>query len=138
MWSGYWWNNPLWVMKQEAATQNFFHLYSKSIIFHTKCVTGWVTKSTLSLISHICYKKEVQAFLALWNSIILMTDFYVECQDQEVLRLRGFLNNTVYFGTLMCPFSTKSLLRLRSFLLTWFFPKSQKTAKAEDPLYMVK
>ena len=67
-----------------------------------------------------------------------MTDFYVECQDQEVLRLHGFLNNTVYFGTLMCPFSTKSLLRLRSFLLTWFFPKSQKTAKAEDPLYMVK
>ena len=45
-----------------------------------------------------------------------------------------FLNNTVYFGTLICPFSTKSLLRLHSFLLTRLFfqslkkPRKQRTA----------
>ena len=31
---------------------------------------------------------------------------------QAVLCLHGFLDNTVYFGTLICPFSTKSLLCL--------------------------
>ena len=52
------------------------------------------------------------------------------CEDlvQAVLSLHGFLNNTAYFGTLICPFSNKSLLRLHGFLLTRFFPKSQKTA----------
>ena len=33
----------------------------------------------------------------------------------------GFLNNTVYSGTLICPFSTKSLLHLHGFLLTRLF-----------------
>ena len=48
---------------------------------------------------------------------------------QAVVRLHSFLNNTVYFGTLICPFRTKSLLHLHGFLLTYtvVFPKSQKT-----------
>ena len=52
---------------------------------------------------------------------------------QAVLRLHGFLNSTIYFGTLICPFSTKSLLRLPGLVLTRFFFQS----KAEDLLYKV-
>ena len=57
---------------------------------------------------------------------------------QAVLRLHGslttrFLNNTVYFGTLICPFSTKSLLRLHGFLLTWLFFQSLKNRVSRGP-----
>ena len=45
---------------------------------------------------------------------------------QAVLSLHGFLNNMIYFGTLICPFSTKSLFRLHGFLLTRFFFQSLK------------
>ena len=37
-----------------------------------------------------------------------------------------FLDNTVYFRTLICPFSTKSLLCLRGFLHTQLFFQSLK------------
>ena len=43
----------------------------------------------------------------------------------------------VYFGTLICPFSTKSLLRLHGFLLTrLFFQSLKKQRKQKTPLYM--
>ena len=53
----------------------------------------------------------------------------LKLEDYKILK-HGFLNNTVYFDTLICPFSTKSLLCLHCFLLkyTVVFPKSQKTA----------
>ena len=40
----------------------------------------------------------------------------------------------VYFGALICPFSTKSLLRLHGFQLTWlFFQGLQKPRKQRTP-----
>ena len=48
---------------------------------------------------------------------------------KSFINLKQFLNNTVYFGTLICPFSTKSLLRLHGFLLTWLFFQSLKKQK---------
>ena len=44
----------------------------------------------------------------------------------RVLYQHRFLNNTVYFGTLICPFSTKSLLCLHGFLLTQLIFQSLK------------
>ena len=45
------------------------------------------------------------------------------CRNQQ---WHGSLNNTMYFGTLICPSSTKSLPRLNSFLLTWLLFQSLK------------
>jgi hypothetical protein len=65
-------------------------------------------------------------------------------QIQTVLCLQGSLTTRFskyhsLFGTLICPFSTKSLLqaltRISSYMVV--FPKSQKTAFAEDPLYSI-
>ena len=53
---------------------------------------------------------------------------------QAVLRLHGFLNNTVYFGTLICPFSTKSLLCLHSFLITRLFFQSPNSVSRRPPV----
>ena len=55
-------------------------------------------------------------------------------QVQAVLRLHGFLNDRLYFGTLICRFSTKSLLRLHGFLLTRLFFRSLKKQR-KDQLY---
>ena len=38
----------------------------------------------------------------------------------------GFLNIIVFFGTLLCPYSTKSLLHQHGFLLTRLFFQSLK------------
>ena len=46
-----------------------------------------------------------------------VTTFYTS-SAYTVLSLHGFLSNTVYFTTIICPFSTKSLLRLHGFLHT--------------------
>ena len=56
------------------------------------------------------------------------------CEDlvQAVLSLHGFLNNTAYSGTLICPFSNKSLPCLHG-----FFQSLKKQHKAEDPLYKI-
>ena len=43
----------------------------------------------------------------------------------------GFLNDTIYFGTLICPFSTKSLLRLHGCLLTQLFFLSLKKQRKQ-------
>ena len=51
---------------------------------------------------------------------------YRQSSTYTVLYRHVFLNNTVYFGTLISPFSTKSLLRLHSFLLTRLFFQSLK------------
>ena len=40
----------------------------------------------------------------------------------------------VNFGTLICPFSTKSLLRLHGFLLTWLFFQSLKNPRKQRTL----
>ena len=50
---------------------------------------------------------------------------------QVVLCLHGFLNNTVYFGILICPFSTKLLLCLHGFLLTRLFFQSLKKQRKQ-------
>ena len=48
------------------------------------------------------------------------------------------LNNTVYFGTLICPVKTKSLLRLHGFLLTQlFFQSLKKQHKQRTPCTLV-
>ena len=49
-------------------------------------------------------------------------------------KLHDFLNNTIYFCTLICPFRTKSLLRLHGFLLTGlFFQSLKKQGKQRTP-----
>ena len=54
---------------------------------------------------------------------------------QAVLCLQRYRNKTVYFGALICPFSTKSLLRLHSFLLTRLFVQSlKKQRKQKTPV----
>ena len=54
---------------------------------------------------------------------------YRQSSTYTVLKQHGFLNNTVYFGTLICPFSTKSLFRLHGFLLTRLIFQSLKVSK---------
>ena len=59
---------------------------------------------------------------------------YRQSSAYTVLQQHGFLNNTVYFGTLICPFSTKLLLRLHGFLLTQlFFQSLEKLCKQRTP-----
>ena len=59
---------------------------------------------------------------------------YRQSSAYTVLYQHGFLNNTVYFGTLIYPLSTKSLLRLHGFLLKWFFFQSlEKQRKQRTP-----
>ena len=60
-------------------------------------------------------------------------------QIQAVLCLHGSLTTWFskqhgYFGNLICPFSTKSLLRLHSFLLTNCFSKVSKNSVRRGPL----
>ena len=52
-----------------------------------------------------------------------------------VLLEHGFLNNTVYFGTLICPFSTKSLVRLHGFALTQLLFQSLKNRVHKQRLF---
>ena len=50
-------------------------------------------------------------------------------------KIDGFLNNTVYLGTLICSFSKKSLLPLQGFLLTrLFFQSLKKQHKQMTPV----
>ena len=52
-----------------------------------------------------------------------MSQFYIETEY-----------NTACFGTLVCPFITKSLLLLHGFLLTWlFFQSLKKQGKQRTP-----
>ena len=57
--------------------------------------------------------------------------WYRQSSAYTVLWQHGFLNNTVYFGTLICPLSTKSLLRLHGFLLTRLFFQSLKKLRKQ-------
>ena len=52
--------------------------------------------------------------------------FIFQKKNTVILPLTQFSNNTVYFGILICPFSTKSLLHLHGFLLTRLFFQSLK------------
>ena len=70
----------------------------------------------------------------LWSSILILCPYNFHIHIQAVLFLHGsdgFLNSTVYFGTLICPFSTKSLLRLHGFLLTRLLFKSLKKQRKQ-------
>ena len=65
-------------------------------------------------------------FLSVLMFSLLITMGLRQSSAYTVLQQHGFLNKTVYFGTLVSPFSTKSLLRLHGFLLTQLFFQSLK------------
>ena len=54
---------------------------------------------------------------------------YRQSSAYTVLKQHGFLNNTVYFGTLICPFSILN----HSSAYTVVFPKSQKKRISRGP-----
>ena len=56
---------------------------------------------------------------------------YRQSSAYKVRLQHGFLNNTVYFGTRICLFSTKSLLRLHGFLLTRLFLRCLKKQRKQ-------
>ena len=62
---------------------------------------------------------------------LLHTCTYRQSSTYMVFYQHGFLNNTVYFGTLICPLSTKLLLRLHSLLLTRLFFQSLKKQRKQ-------
>ena len=61
--------------------------------------------------------------------------------DPHLLCLHGsltsFLSKMVYFGTPICPFSTKSLLHLHGFLLTRLFFQSLKNSVSRGIRYKI-
>ena len=79
----------------------------------------------------LAYSPLNSATLSCSSEVTLM---YRQSSAYTVLSQQGFLNSTVYFGTLNCPFSTKSLLCLHGFLLTrLFFQNIKKTCKQRTP-----
>ena len=95
-------------------------------LIHTR---SWITSGILFLAFPSDLKKRpILHHLGLKAGSLLTSEqcLYRQSSAYRVLYQHCFLNNTVYFGTLICPFSTKSLLRLHGFLLTRLFFQSLK------------
>ena len=104
-------------------------LYLERTVSHASFIFEIILRplpwSQTSMTKKLQMYRNQSKYIHIYNLLVRFS-YYRQSSAYTVLKQHGFLNNTVYFGTLICPFSTKSLLHLHGFLLTQLFFQSLK------------